>query len=122
MLQPAASDVQPRTSPQFCLHATLRHSAMPLQPTSHAHDEPQPTLSHDALPVHAMLHGPMPQLRLRQLCVPLQVIVHAVLPVQLTPLLHAPSREHSTLQLNPSGQVTACLQPPLSAQSIVQLC
>ena len=71
--------------------------------------------------MQATLQGPAPQVRLRQLWVPLQVILHDVLPVQVTPLVQALSREHWTSQLKPSGQVTCCLQPPLSAQSIVQL-
>ena len=35
-------------------------------------------------------------------------------------MLHEPAGEHAMLQLQPVGQVTCCLQPPLSAQSIVQ--
>jgi hypothetical protein len=40
---------------------------------------------------------------------------------QVTPLLHEPAGEHAMLQLQPVGQVTCCLQPPLSMQSIVQV-
>jgi hypothetical protein len=122
VLQLPASEVQPRTPRlQVGLQVRLRQSAMLLQLTSHAHDEPQLTSLHDALPVQAMLHGPRPQLSPLQLWLPLQVILHDVAPRQLTPLLHAPSREHSTWQLRPVGQITCCLQPPFSAQSIVQL-
>jgi len=68
-----------------------------------------------------MLHGPAPQVTFLQLCAPLHVIVHDLLLVQLMPLLHEPAGEHAMLQLQPVGQVTCCLQPPLSAQSIVQV-
>lgn len=122
VLQPTVSEVQLRVpTAQPGLQLRLRHSAMPLQLTSQAHDDPQLTSPHDWLPVQLIAHAPRPQLRLRQLCVPLQVILHDVLPVQLTPLPQAPSREHWTSQLKPSGQITCVLQPPLSAQSIVQL-
>ena len=118
-----ASEVQPRVPMlQVGLHVKLRQSAMPLQLTSQAHDEPQLTSPHDALPVQATLHGPRPQLSPRQLWPPLQVILHEVAPRQLTPLLHAPSREHSTWHAKPVGQITCCLQPPFSAQSITQVC
>jgi hypothetical protein len=57
----------------------------------------------------------------RQLCEPLHETVHALLPTQVTPLRHAPVTEHRMLQLHPEGHATCCVQPPLSAQSIVQL-
>ena len=99
---------------------TVSHSAV-LDTVTIRQAEPQLTSPQEAVPVHAMLQGPRPQVRLRQLCVPLQVILHDVLPVQLTPFAHALSREHWTSQLKPSGQLTCCLHPPLSVQSIVQL-
>ena len=121
VLQPASSDVQRPPTAQPALQLRFRQSEMPLQVTSQAHDEPQVTPSHEALPVQLTAQAPSPQVMLRQLCVPLQVTLHDVLLVQLTPLLQAPSREHWTSQLKPSGQLTCCLQPPLSAQSIVQI-
>jgi len=125
VLQPAASEVQP-------LDAGSVHSAdaglhvRPVQgevrqATSHAHDRPQLTVRHAPVPVQLMLHGPAPQVTFLQLCAPLHVIVHDLLLVQLMPLLHEPAGEHAMLQLQPVGQVTCCLHPPLSAQSIVQV-
>jgi hypothetical protein len=124
-LQPGAADVQP--SGACCRHAvdlqvSGPHSAVLLQLTSHAHDAPHATLRHEPAPLQSTLQGPVPQVRLRQLCEPLHVILHALLPTQLTPLRHELPVEHEMLQLQPAGQVTAALHaPPFSMQSIVQL-
>jgi hypothetical protein len=89
--------------------------------TLQAHDRPQLRSRQEVLPLQSTLHRPVPHARFLQLCVPLQVITHVLVP-QLTPLLHEPSPEHMMLQLQPVGQVTAWPHaPPLSAQSIVQL-
>lgn len=127
MLQPAVSEVQPPSSDVEVqsggggLHVTFKQSEL-WQLTSHAHDRPQLTPRHAPLPVQSTLHGPLPQLTFLQLCAPLHVTVHALLPRQLTPLLHEPLVEHATLQLQPVGHVISWLHaPPLSAQSIVQL-
>jgi hypothetical protein len=77
------------------------------------------------VPLQSTLQGPAPQLTFWQLCALVQLIVHEVLPRQLMPLRHGSGPNavllHSTLQLQPVGHVTCCLQPPLSEQSIVQL-
>jgi hypothetical protein len=111
------------------------------QATSQAHDEPQLTLPQAPLPAQSTLHdpppqvmslheprplqdrlqGPDPQVTLLQLCLPPQVTVHALLLVQLTPLLHEPSAVHAMLQAQPAGHVTSCLQLPVSAQSMRQV-
>jgi len=63
VLQPLASEVQPRSpSAQLsCVQRTLLHVAPVPQVTSHAQDAPQRTLLHDSLPLQPTLHGPEPQ-------------------------------------------------------------
>jgi hypothetical protein len=57
-----------------------------------------------------------------QVCAPPHVIVHALLPTQLIPLVHALAVEHAMLQLQPVGQVIGWLHAPLLIpQSIAQL-
>lgn len=64
------------------------------------------TVRHDKVPEQSILHGPAPQVRFLQLCVPLHVIVHDWLLAQLTPLRHELPGEHKTLQFQPAGHVT----------------
>ena len=91
------------------------------QATSHPHDRLQLTLRQDWVPLQSTLQAPVPQSTLRQLCWPLHMMVHDLAPAQLMPLLQALASEQAMVQLQPAGQVTCCLQPPLRAQSIVQV-
>jgi hypothetical protein len=92
------------------------------QATSHAQDSPQLTLLHDAVPEQSTLHGPEPHVVTPwQLCVPLHVIMHDLLPVQVMPLRHELVPAHMMLQFQPVGHVTRCAQLLLSAQAITQL-
>lgn len=103
-------------SPQL----TAPHAPLPLQLTLHA-PRPQPIELHDALPLQVTLHAPPPHVTVLQVWRP-HAIVHVVALSQNTPLLHWLAIEHSTLQFQPVGQVTAWLQAPLLiAQSITQV-
>ena len=109
-MQPVASEVQPLAagsvqSGDDSLHVRPTQGEV-RQATSHAHDMPQVTLRHAPMPVQAMLHGPAPQVRFRQLCAPLHMIVHDWLLTQVTPLRHELPGEHKTLQVQPTGHVT----------------
>lgn len=99
---------------------TLRHESVLLQSTLHG-PVPQVKSRHDAVPGQLTLHGPVPQLMFLQLCAPAQVMVHDLLLTQLMPLAHALATEQAMLQFQPAGHATCCLQPPLSAQSMMQL-
>jgi len=81
VLQPAASEVQPRGTvvevQSGVLHVRFVQSELAWQVTSHAHDRPQLTFRHDPVPAQSTLHRPVPQVRFLQLCAPLHVIVHA---------------------------------------------
>jgi hypothetical protein len=122
VVQPAPVDTQPRSGPvQPGVHARLSHADTAAQLTSHAHDESHATSRHEPLPVQPTLHRPVPQRMPWQLRDPLQLTVHDAPSGHDTPLRHEPDVEHSTLQLQPAGQAIIPAQPPLSAQSIVQV-
>jgi hypothetical protein len=99
----------------------LLHVATLPQPTSHAHDGPQTMSRHEPPPAQSTLQRPAPQVTPWQLRNPVQLMVHGWSSGQTTPLRHAFCVEHSTLQLQPSGHATFAAQPPLTAQSMVQV-
>jgi hypothetical protein len=124
-LQPVVVEVQPPNGDnvsQPSLQVSEVHAELMWQVMSHAHARPQTTLLHESRPLQSTLQGPVPQETPWQLCLPSHVIVQALPPVQLMPLLHAPLVEHAMSQLQPIGQVTSWLHAPLlSAQSIVHI-
>ena len=126
VLQPAVSEVQPSGALvlQSGVVLQVRFAQLKAEPqvTSHAHEEPQLTSWHDPEPEQSTLHRPVPQVTALQLCEPLQVIVHDLLPMQLTPLRHELPVEHAMLQSQPVGHAIAWLHATgLTIQSIVQL-
>ena len=96
MLQPLASEVQPRSGDEqlSCVQLTGLHVAPVAQATSHAQDGPQRTSRHDSLALQPILHGPEPQVTPWQLRKPLQVTAHEVPLGQVTPLRHELSVLH----------------------------
>jgi len=126
VLQLALSEVQPRNGTVVlqagALHVRVVQSEPVRQATSHAQDRPQLTLLHDGAPEQSTLHGPEPHVVTPwQLCAPLHVIVHDLLPAQLMPLRHDRVPAHMMLQFQPAGHVTCCWQLLVSAQAITQL-
>jgi len=110
---------QPHDRPQRRLPL---HESMPLQLTLQAPVPHRTSSPHEPVPLQLRLQAPVPHVTVLQLCLPLHMIVHEVLPVQLTPLLHEFCVPHITLQLQPNGQLTGPEQPPLTPQSMMQLC
>lgn len=125
VLQPVVTEVHPpncELEVQPGLHDSPVHDELLWQVTSQPQDTPQLMPWHEPLPPQSTLHRPLPQVMFLQLRRPVQVTAHAAPGGQTTPLLHESAREHSTLQLQPCGQSTSCLQlPAASEQSIVQL-
>jgi len=125
-LQPAVSEVQPGGGVVLQFGVVLQVRFWQFEPgrqvTSHAHDMPQLMSRHAKGPLQSTLHRPAPQVMFLQLCEPLQVIVHDLLPTQLMALRHEPLVEHAILQSKPAGHVIAWLHAAgLAAQSIMQL-
>ncbi len=123
-------ELQPRPDVHACcgdgsggvLQTTPAHCALPAQVTSQAHAAPQLTVLHEFLPAQSTVHAPVPHVTPWQLPWPLQVIVHATLLAQLTPLRHELAVEQSMLHDQPVGHVTSWLHAVASsAQSIVQV-
>lgn len=126
MLQPCASEVHPPNGDSEVQSADVQLSAAQdetnWQVTSHAHDGPQLTSLQESRPEQSTLHGPAPHTTVSQLCLPAQVIVHALAFVQMIPLRHAFGVEQAISQLQPVGQVTRWAQALAStAQSIVHV-
>jgi hypothetical protein len=126
VLQPGASELQPPNGvveSQLAGHVVLAEQVVVeagWHVTSHAHDWSQVTPLHALLPAQSTLQAALPHVMLRQLRVPLHVILHALLLVQLM-AAHESVAEQVMLQLHPVGQASACLQLPDCEQSMLQV-
>jgi hypothetical protein len=107
-LQPDRFDVQPgKVLHASLVHMTFRQLPVARQPvTSHAHDGPQVTPSHEPWAGQLTLQGPAPHATLRHELLPVHWMVHEVAPVQRTPARHEPWRLQRTSQAKPGGQTT----------------
>jgi hypothetical protein len=88
--------------------------------TSHAHEVPQETVSHEFGPAQFSVQAPGPHMTPRHEARPVHWMLHEAALPQLMPLRHELSPLQRMSQLKPAGQTTCALQFAPAPQSMMQ--